>query len=91
MAQVNVNANGNLFEIKTVQSGAFRSLIEAVKEIVTEANIEFSPEGIKVVNVDDTHTVLVYLKLYADRFESFFCPKKYILGVNIISTRIKYK
>ena len=84
MALVKTNPNGNLFEIKTIQSGAFRSLIEAVKEIVTEANIEFSPEGIKVVNVDETHTVLVYLKLYADRFESFFCPKKHILGVNMI-------
>ena len=79
-----VNANGNLFEIKTVQSGAFRSLIEAVKEIVTEANIEFTAEGIKVVNVDETHTVLVYLKLFGDRFESYYCPMKYILGVNMI-------
>ena len=68
MSQSKVNANGNLFEIKTVQSGAFRSLIEAVKEIVTEANLEFTSEGIKVVNVDETHTVLVYLKLFADRF-----------------------
>lgn len=84
MAQVKTNANGNLFEIKTIQSGAFRSLIEAVKEIVAEANIEFTSEGIKVVNVDDTHTVLVYLKLFADRFESFFCPMKYVLGVNMI-------
>jgi len=84
MALVKANTNGNLFEIKTVQSGAFRSLIEAVKEIVTEANLEFSSEGIKVVNVDETHTVLVYLKLYADRFESFFCPKKHVLGVNMI-------
>jgi proliferating cell nuclear antigen len=84
MSQSKVNANGNLFEIKTVQSGAFRSLIEAVKEIVTEANLEFTSEGIKVVNVDETHTVLVYLKLFADRFESFYCPMKYILGINMI-------
>ena len=84
MATAKANVNGNLFEIKTVQSGAFRSLVEAIKEIVTEANIEFSSEGIKIVNVDETHTVLVYLKLYADRFENYFCPKKYILGVNMI-------
>jgi len=84
MSLSKVNQNGNLFEIKTVQSGAFRSLIEAVKEIVTEVNLEFSSEGIKVVNVDETHTVLVYLKLYAERFESFFCPKKHVLGVNMI-------
>ena len=53
------NANGNLFEIKTVQSGAFRTLIEALKEILTEANLEFDSQGIKIMAVDETHTVLV--------------------------------
>jgi proliferating cell nuclear antigen len=78
------NTNGNLFEIKTVQSGAFRTLIEALKEILTEANLEFDGQGIKVMAVDETHTVLVYLRLHADRFESFYCPQKYVLGVNMI-------
>lgn len=78
------NANGNLFEIRTVQAGAFRVLIEALKEILTEANLEFDQNGIKVMSVDETHTVLVYLRLHHDRFESFYCPAKYILGVNMI-------
>jgi proliferating cell nuclear antigen len=78
------NANGNLFEIRTVQSSAFRTLIEALKEILTEANIEFDPSGIKVIDVDETHTVLTYLRLYADRFEYFYCPVKYVLGINMI-------
>lgn len=78
------NANGNLFEIKTVQSGAFRTLIEALKEILTEANLEFDSQGIKVMAVDETHTVLVYLRLHADRFENYFCPVKHVLGVNMI-------
>lgn len=78
------NANGNLFEIKTVQSGAFRTLIEALKEILTEANLEFDSQGIKVMAVDETHTVLVYLRLHSDRFENYFCPVKHVLGVNMI-------
>jgi len=84
MATVKPNANGNLFEIKTVQSGAFRTLIEALKEILTEANLEFDSEGIKVMAVDETHTVLVYLKLLSDRFETYYCPAKHVLGVNMI-------
>lgn len=83
-AVTKVNANGNLFEIRTVQAGAFRTLIEALKEILTEANLEFDQTGIKVMSVDETHTVLVYLRLYNDRFENYFCPVKYILGVNMI-------
>ena len=78
------NSNGNLFEIKTVQSGAFRTLVEALKEILTETNLEFDNTGIKIMSVDDTHTVLVYLKLQSDRFETFYCPQRHVLGVNMI-------
>ena len=80
----NANANGNIFEIKTVQSGAFRTLIEALKEILTEANIEVDPQGIKIMAVDETHTVLVYMRLHSDKFETFYCPAKHVLGVNMI-------
>lgn len=78
------NQNGNLFEIRTVQSSAFRTLIEALKEILTEANLEFDSSGIKVIDMDETHTVLTYLRLHADRFEYFYCPVKYVLGINMI-------
>jgi len=78
------NANGNLFEIRTVQSAAFRTLIEALKEILTEANLEFDSTGMKVIDVDETHTVLTFLRLHADRFEYFYCPAKYVLGINMI-------
>jgi proliferating cell nuclear antigen len=84
MSLAKPNANGNLFEIKTVQSGAFRTLIEALKEILTEANLEFDSQGIKIMAVDETHTVLVYLRLHSDRFETYYCPVKHVLGVNMI-------
>lgn len=84
MSVARPNANGNLFEIKTVQAGAFRTLIEALKEILTEANLEFDSQGIKVMDVDETHTVLVYLRLHSDRFETYYCPAKHVLGVNMI-------
>jgi proliferating cell nuclear antigen len=34
--------------------------------------------------VDETHTVLVYLRLHSDRFETYYCPAKHVLGVNMI-------
>ncbi len=84
MSVAKPNANGNLFEIRTVQAGAFRTLIEALKEIVTEVNFEFDSTGIRVMSIDETHTVLVYLRLHADRFETYYCPVNHILGVNMI-------
>lgn len=84
LSSVKPNANGNLFEIRTVQSGAFRTLIEALKEILAEANLEFDSTGIKIIDVDETHTVLTYLRLHAERFEYFYCSGKHVLGINMM-------
>jgi proliferating cell nuclear antigen len=79
------NENGNLFEIKTVESSVFRTLIEGLKEILTEANIEFTPTGITIKNVDANHIVLTYLQLNADKFEHYYCSSRFVLGVNMIN------
>ena len=60
-----------VLELKTVQSNAFRILIEALKEILTDANIEFDDSGMKISTMDASHTVLVHLKLDSDKFESY--------------------
>ena len=74
-----------IIEVKTVQSSAFRILIEALKEILTDANLEFDETGIKVMAMDSSHTVLVHLKLNSENFEYFYCKNKVILGVNMIN------
>lgn len=81
---VQSNANGNLFEMKTIQAAAFRTLIEALKEILTEANLEFDSTGVKIMAMDETHTVLVHLRLHSDRFNEYYCPAKHVLGINMI-------
>ena len=74
-----------ILEVKTVQSSAFRILIEALKEILTDANMEFDKSGIKIMAMDSSHTVLVHLKLNSDNFEEFECQNKLILGINMIN------
>jgi len=60
----NLEEKGNyLLEIRTVQSPPFRCLIEALKEILTDANMEFDETGMKIIAMDASHTVLVHLKL----------------------------
>ena len=75
----------NIIDIKTVQSAAFRVLIEALKEILTDANFEFDETGIKIIAMDSSHTVLVHLKLKHDSFEHFVCKKKRTLGINMLN------
>ncbi len=75
----------HLLNIKTQQTGAFRILIEALKEILTEGNFIFDESGIKLVAMDSTHTILIHMKLDSLNFESFHCPKKVVIGVNMMN------
>lgn len=82
---LSVSQSPYILEIKTVQSAAFRILIEALKEILTDANMEFDSSGLKVIAMDNSHTVLVHLKLEAGNFEQYYCPKRQILGISMLN------
>ena len=86
MASENIDYSKNyVMYLRTVQSSAFRVLIEALKEILTDTNLEFDNENIKVIAMDPSHTVLVHLKLNNDKFEEYYCPNKLLLGINTIN------
>ena len=55
--------NNYKLKLKTEQAGAFRILIEALKEILTEANFTFDETGIKLMAMDSTHSILIHMKL----------------------------
>lgn len=75
----------NIMEIQTVQSGAFKVLIEALKELLTDTVLEVDTTGIRIVAMDVSHVVLVHLKLHAEKFESFKCDHPMQLGVNMLN------
>ena len=81
---INCEESKNIFELKTVQSSAFRILIEALKEILTDTNIEFDSDGMKILTMDPSHTVLIHLKLEAGKFEKYICPNKFTIGISMM-------
>ncbi len=72
-------------EVRTVQSAAFKTLIEAAKELLTDTCIEFDETGMKIVAMDTSHIVLVHLKLDANKFEYYYCKSKLVIGVNMLN------
>lgn len=58
-------------EAKTVQTGAVRTLIEALKCILVEMSLVFDQDGLRMIAMDNTRTVLVHLRLHADKFEKY--------------------
>jgi proliferating cell nuclear antigen len=74
-----------IVEAKTVQTGAVRTLKEALKCILVEMSLIFDNDGVRMVAMDQSRTVLVHLRLYAEKFEKFeysHTYPKFIIGVN---------
>jgi proliferating cell nuclear antigen len=82
--QVLPKTDGNVLTMKTVQIAPFRTLMTALKDILLETNITFEPDGIRIINMDKSHTILAHLYLPAQNFEFYECKKdKIIIGVNM--------
>ena len=76
--------NTNVLEIKTIQIPPFRTLMTALKDILLETNIIIQQDGIRIVNMDKSHTILAHLFLQADKFEYYYCKyPKIVIGVNM--------
>jgi proliferating cell nuclear antigen len=74
----------NILTIQTVQIAPFRTLMTALKDILLETNITFTKDGIKIINMDKSHTILAHLSLHSQNFERYECNKdKIIIGVNM--------
>lgn len=93
MAEVVVNANDVIgaeqmddyvFIIRTSQASAFRTLVEALKENLTEVNIEIDQTGMKIMAMDSARVALIHMKLLAKNFETFYCPKPVVCGVSMV-------
>jgi len=69
--------------VQTVQSGAFRILIEALKEILTDTNLIFDSSGIKLIATDNSKIVLIHMKLHSENFEHYHCKDKLKIGINM--------
>ena len=74
-----------LIDIRTVQAVPFKTMIEALKEILVDINIEFNESGIKIMEIDATQSVLVHLKLDANQFQVYNCNKRMIIGLSVIN------
>jgi proliferating cell nuclear antigen len=88
----NCNSNSDyLLNIKTVQASTIKLVIDAMKEILMDVNLEFDDTGMKIIALDNTHIVLIHLKLDADKFEKYFCEKKLYVGINMLKFHMLIK
>ena len=73
-----------LLYIRTVQSQSIKILVESLKEVLTDVNLYFDSNGLKIMTMDNARVALVYVRLMKDNFEEYHCSTKYICGINMI-------
>ena len=86
-----MNNDDYLLDIKTVQASTIKLVVDALKEILMDVNLEFDHTGMKIIAMDNTHIVLIHLKLEADKFERYFCAKKLYVGINMLKLHMLIK
>ena len=75
-----------IFEIKTIQSGAFRSLIDSIKDILIEANLRFTKNGITLnAAKKPTHEMSIIMNLMKDKFQIYELKEEKTLGVDMVN------
>ena len=74
-----------VLEIQSVQVSPIRNMITALKDVLTDATITFTKNGLKIINFDKTHTILVNVTLHANKFEKYRSdPDKIIVCANTL-------
>lgn len=72
-----------MFEAKLKEGIMLKKLIESIKDLVTDINLDISGAGISLQAMDSSHVALVTLSLSADGFQDYRCDKQMTIGVNI--------
>nr|UXY87480.1 proliferating cell nuclear antigen [Cryptomonas sp.] len=74
-----------MLEARLKQSVQLKKIIEAVKDIISDVNLDCNSTGLSLQAMDQSHVSLVSLVLKSEGFDMFRCDKPITLGVNLLS------
>jgi proliferating cell nuclear antigen len=74
-----------MFEACLLQGKVFKMIVESMKDLVVDVNLECSSSGISMQAMDASHVSLCALLLETKGFAQFRCDRKRALGLNLTS------
>jgi proliferating cell nuclear antigen len=72
-----------MFEAELEQASLLKKIVEAVKDLVTDASFDCSAAGLSMQAMDSSHVALCHLMLKYEGFDSFRCDRDQSLGLNL--------
>lgn len=72
-----------MFEARLVQGSLFKKVLDAIKDLVKEANWDCSSTGMCMQAMDGAHVSLCIIDLRAEGFDPYRCDRNITLGMDI--------
>ena len=72
-----------MFEAKMSEALTLKKIIEAIKDLVTDVNIDATPSGISLQAMDSSHVALVSLTLGSMGFKEYRADRAMTLGISV--------
>jgi len=74
-----------MFEAKLAKAAVLKKIIEAIKELCKEVNLECTTSGVVLQAMDSSHVSLVNLNMKETAFETYRADRDKVLGVSMES------
>mmetsp|Transcript_88196 Transcript_88196/g.172525 ORF Transcript_88196/g.172525 Transcript_88196/m.172525 type:complete len:259 (+) Transcript_88196:86-862(+) len=71
-----------MFEAHLEDGKTFKDIIEAIKDLVTDCNLDCSEEEVSIQSMDSAHVSLVSVQLASTCFSHYRCDRPNSLGIN---------
>jgi proliferating cell nuclear antigen len=72
-----------MFEASFTSGALWKKIVECMKDLVNEANLDCSPAGVTIQAMDSSHVALVHLLMHFDGFSNYSCERNQVLGVSM--------
>ncbi|XP_063228941.1 proliferating cell nuclear antigen [Bacillus rossius redtenbacheri] len=74
-----------MFEARLIQSSILKKVLDAIKDLLSEATFDCSDTGIQLQAMDNSHVSLVSMNLRSDGFDKYRCDRNICMGMNLAS------
>lgn len=72
-----------LMEMLIVPASSCKAIFEALKDLLTDVNLCFDQDGMRIIAINSSNTVFAYLRLDADKLDKYACREAHVVGINI--------
>ena len=84
-AQQQLPKQQKMFEARLVHGRVFKQIVESIKDLITDANMDCSEEEIGIQSMDSSHVSLVAVSLSAAGLDHYRCDRPVSLGFNSVN------